>query len=78
MLRQGPDVGTQYRSALCVHTPEQQEAARKVLELMQQKWKGEIKTQIICDKCVFWPAEEYHQLYLQKHPGGYCTHKKHF
>ncbi|KAL8429097.1 hypothetical protein ACSSS7_006778 [Eimeria intestinalis] len=76
--RQGPDVGSQYRSAVCVHTPEQAEAAERAMNKIKTKWHGPITTEIIKNKCIFWPAEEYHQLYLEKHPGGYCTHKKHF
>lgn len=76
--RQGPDVGSQYRSALVVHTPEQQAAAQRVFEKMQNKWGRDLKTEIITGKCEFWPAEESHQLYLQKNPGGYCTHRDHF
>ncbi|KAL8274354.1 hypothetical protein Esti_001676 [Eimeria stiedai] len=45
--RQGPDVGSQYRSAVCVHTPEQVEAAERVLGEMRKKWKGPITTEII-------------------------------
>ncbi|XP_026190672.1 probable peptide methionine sulfoxide reductase [Cyclospora cayetanensis] len=76
--RQGPDVGPQYRSAVCVSSPEEQAAAEKVFSLMEEKWGKPLQTQILQGKCAFWPAETKHQLYLEKHPGGYCTHRNHF
>ncbi|KAK9763005.1 Peptide methionine sulfoxide reductase [Basidiobolus ranarum] len=70
--RQGPDVGTQYRSAIFYHTPEQKEIAEKVTKEVQEKhFKGQpIATQIIpAEK--FYNAEDYHQQYLDKNPHGY-------
>ncbi|KAI8147849.1 hypothetical protein BJV82DRAFT_593596 [Fennellomyces sp. T-0311] len=69
---QGPDVGTQYRSAIFYHTPEQKEIAEKVTEEVQAKhFQGKkIVTEFI-PAGKFWDAEEYHQLYLEKNPTGY-------
>jgi len=71
--RQGNDVGTQYRSAIIFHTPQQEKAARDSLRQLEKsgKYKKRIVTQII-KAGVFTPAEEYHQDYLTKNPGGYC------
>ncbi len=65
--RQGPDHGTQYRSAIFYHTPEQEAAARRSKEQLQGsgRLKREIVTQIVpAEK--FWRAEEYHQQYYEK------------
>lgn len=63
--RQGPDVGTQYRSAIFFHTPEQEAAARVSKEKAQERFKKPIVTQI---KPVseFYRAEDYHQRYFEK------------
>ncbi|KAI9024787.1 peptide methionine sulfoxide reductase [Hyaloraphidium curvatum] len=71
--RQGNDVGTQYRSAIFYHTPEQKVIAERVIPEAQKNWKRKIMTEI-SPATVFWPAEEYHQQYLEKNPGGYCNH----
>lgn len=73
--RQGNDVGSQYRSAIFVHGAEQMREAKafKVKVEKSGAWKGPITTEISEAK-TFWPAEEYHQDYLQKHPGGYDNH----
>ncbi|WP_165231524.1 peptide-methionine (S)-S-oxide reductase MsrA [Aquisphaera insulae] len=71
--RQGPDVGTQYRSAVFYHD----EAQRLAAEAMKQRLHAEavfgrpIVTQIV-PAATFWMAEEYHQKYVQKHGGGSC------
>jgi len=73
--RQGNDIGTQYRSAIFYLDERQREAAERVKRKVAQsgKWEGEIVTEIVpADR--FYPAEEYHQDYLQKHPGGYTCH----
>jgi peptide-methionine (S)-S-oxide reductase len=65
--RQGPDIGTQYRSIIFYHSPEQKELAeksKKELEL-SGKFKNPIITEII-SAGKFWKAEEYHQNYLKK------------
>jgi peptide-methionine (S)-S-oxide reductase len=70
--RQGPDVGTQYRSAVFYYTPEQKTAAEKVKLEAQKKWKRPIVTEIV-EGGVFYPAEDYHQDYFKnrgiKHHG---------
>ncbi|CDJ40876.1 peptide methionine sulfoxide reductase, putative [Eimeria tenella] len=78
--RQGPDVGPQYRSAVCVSDPTQLPLVLQIKNEMQKKWNFKIQTEIISDpnKCHFWPAEDHHQKYLFKNPGGYCSHRKHF
>lgn len=71
--RQGPDVGTQYRSAIFFHSPEQKAVAERVTrELNQSKFRNRIVTQIVPAQ-TFWRAEEYHQKYGLKHPGHHCT-----
>ena len=74
-MRQGNDIGTQYRSAIYTTSDEQDAAARASLESYQGELRragyGEITTEIKPhDK--FWYAEDYHQQYLAKNPGGYC------
>ncbi|MDP3954484.1 MAG: peptide-methionine (S)-S-oxide reductase MsrA [bacterium] len=65
--RQGPDVGSQYRSVIFYHTPEQKESAEKSREEMDAsgKFDGPIVTQIV-PAVPFYPAEEYHQKYFEK------------
>ena len=65
--RQGFDVGTQYRSAIFFHTPEQETAARASLEVLQASGRGpdKIVTEIT-PAGDFWRAEEYHQRYVAK------------
>jgi peptide-methionine (S)-S-oxide reductase len=73
--RQGNDVGTQYRSAIFTTAPEQRRAAEASRDAYQHRLSaeghGRITTEI-ADAPEFWPAEEYHQRYLEKNPGGYC------
>lgn len=70
--RQGPDVGTQYRSVIFAHGPEQARIAAEVKAKVEAsgKWKQPIVTQIE-PAPTFWKAEESHQRYFQKH-GGHC------
>ena len=71
--RQGPDVGTQYRSAIFYHSPEQKvaaEAAKAALE-KSGKYKKPIATQIL-PAGPFYRAEEYHQRYFEKNGGPAC------
>ena len=63
--RQGPDFGTQYRSAIFFHSPEQAKTAREVLREAQQHINRPIVTEVTPAK-TFWRAEEYHQRYLEK------------
>jgi len=67
--RQGPDVGWQYRSVVFAHSDEQAEAARRVLERNQERFRDPIVTEIEPAK-PFWRAEEYHQCYLEKRGSG--------
>ena len=71
--RQGPDIGTQYRSAIFYLTPEQkQQAEAKIAELERQKtFPAPVVTEI-APAGTFWPAEEYHQKYLQKQGKTSC------
>jgi len=73
--RQGNDVGSQYRSALFVTSPAQEAAARAVIARVNAsgRWKKPIVTQV-APATRWYPAEGYHQDYLQKHPGGYTCH----
>jgi peptide-methionine (S)-S-oxide reductase len=74
-MRQGNDVGTQYRSAIYVNSEAEREAALASRELYQLKLReagyGEITTEIE-DAPEFFYAEDYHQQYLAKNPNGYC------
>jgi peptide-methionine (S)-S-oxide reductase len=65
--RQGPDIGTQYRSAIFYHTPEQRAAALAAKEKLEQsgKFKKPVVTEIV-PAGLFYRAEEYHQRYLEK------------
>lgn len=76
--RQGNDVGTQYRSAIYWTTPSQGEAAERTrdafTEVLRDKDFGAPTTEIRGDAGPFYYAEEYHQQYLHKNPGGYCNH----
>ena len=65
MNRQGPDVGTQYRSAIFYHSPEQKAAAETVKQEMQNLIRGTIVTSIV-PATKFYRAEDYHQKYLEK------------
>jgi peptide-methionine (S)-S-oxide reductase len=75
-MRQGNDTGTQYRSGIYVTSVEQKVAARASRDAYQnalsQAGKGAITTEIL-DAPAFYFAEEYHQQYLAKNPGGYCN-----
>ncbi len=71
--RQGWDVGTQYRSAIFTHSPEQAEVARGSLERAQSGFRKSISTQIVTDETPFWAAEEYHQQYLVKNGRATCA-----
>ena len=73
--QQGNDRGTQYRSAIFVTSPKQREQAEAAKQRAAQSglWRGPIVTEI-ADASEFTPAEDYHQKYLDKHPGGYTCH----
>ena len=63
--RQGPDIGTQYRSAIFYHSEEQKKIAEQSKESKQKQYNKKIVTEIIPAQ-EFYPAEEYHQKYLEK------------
>ncbi len=75
-MRQGNDVGTQYRSVIHCHTAAQQEAALASREAYQQSLRDAgypaITTDIAYPAPEFFHAEDYHQQYLAKNPNGYC------
>jgi peptide-methionine (S)-S-oxide reductase len=70
--RQGPDVGTQYRSAIFFHDEAQERAARESLERVQSGLDRPVVTEIVPAE-TFWPAEDYHQRYLEKRGLASCT-----
>lgn len=74
-MRQGNDTGTQYRSGIYVYSDEQRKSAEASLTMFQEELSkanyGKITTEIL-DAPEFYYAEDYHQQYLAKNPGGYC------
>jgi len=79
-MRQGNDRGTQYRSGIYATTPEQLAAAntskagyQKSLNAVPTAATGQTITTEVLDAPMFFYAEDYHQQYLQKNPGGYCN-----
>jgi peptide-methionine (S)-S-oxide reductase len=76
-LRQGADVGTQYRSAVYFDSPGEEATIRATRDLyaaqLAASGYGEITTEI-ASAGPFYYAEDYHQQYLAKNPGGYCGH----
>lgn len=72
--RQGGDTGTQYRSAIFYHTPEQRETAEQVIAEVSaaEVWDAPIVTEVV-PLTEFYPAEEYHQNYFARNPNQpYC------
>lgn len=74
-MRQGGDIGTQYRSAIYVTSQEQRDLAEQVLQAYGAKLRaagfGDVTTEI-AEAGEFYYAEDYHQQYLEKNPAGYC------
>jgi len=74
-MRQGNDVGTQYRSVIYTYSPEQKKGAETSRQMFQDRLTtsgfGRITTEI-ADAPPFYYAEDYHQQYLAKNPHGYC------
>lgn len=69
---QGPDTGTQYRSSIFAHSAEDLETAKKVKEFFQTEWYPNKKVVTEIEPVQIWyDAEDYHQKYLVKNPGGY-------
>jgi len=63
--RQGPDSGSQYRSGIFYHSPEQKSIAEEVTKQVNEKWwKGKVVTEIL-QAGTWWDAEDYHQKYLK-------------
>jgi peptide-methionine (S)-S-oxide reductase len=74
MNRQGPDWGTQYRSAVFFHSPEQEAEAKAKIEALNAEGRFEPKkivTQVVPAE-TFWRAEDYHQRYLEKRGLASC------
>jgi peptide-methionine (S)-S-oxide reductase len=70
-MRQGNDVGTQYRSGIYVYSDEQRRLAEETRDAYEAALGREITTEIV-DAPEFYYAEDYHQQYLSKNPAGYC------
>lgn len=71
--RQGNDVGTQYRSVIYYHSPEQQDTAKHVIAEMANVWDAPIVTELSPSE-TYYKAEDYHQNYFRQHPlQGYCA-----
>ena len=77
--RQGKDVGDSYRSAIFYQNEEELEQAKKFIEIVNKsgRWTSPVVTTLE-PFTKFWKAEEYHQDYLQKNPGGYTCHAVYF
>ena len=73
--QQGNDIGTQYRSAIFYLDDEQKRTAEEVIKTVDASgdWEAKVITEVVPFK-EFWRAEEYHQKYLVKNPGGYTCH----
>jgi peptide-methionine (S)-S-oxide reductase len=72
--RQGPDIGTQYRSAVFYHSPEQKAVAEEVISRLNSEglWDSPIVTEVV-PSTEFYPAEAYHQEYFGRNPNQpYC------
>ena len=73
--RQGNNVGTQYRSGIYFHTPQQQQVAQAMLEQLAQErvFDAPLTTELLPEQN-FWPAEDYHAQYYARNPSqGYCA-----
>ncbi len=77
--RQGNDIGSSYRSAIFYENEEEKKEAESFIEIVNnsKRWKGPVITTLEPLQ-KFYPAEEYHQDYLQKNPDGYTCHVIHF
>lgn len=73
--RQGNDIGTQYRSVIFAADDEQKRRAEEAIKAAEKsgRWKDPVATQIL-GPMPFYEAEDYHQDYLETHPGGYSCH----
>jgi len=77
--QQGNDRGTAYRSAIFFQNEEEKKEAEAFIKLVNDsgRWPDPVVTTLE-PFTIFWPAEDYHQDYLQKNPGGYTCHAIHF
>ena len=77
--QQGKDRGTSYRSAIYYTTPAERSEAESFIQVVNEsaRWENPVVTTLE-PFTRFWPAEEYHQDYLQKNPGGYTCHAVRF
>jgi peptide-methionine (S)-S-oxide reductase len=83
--RQGNDAGTQYASVIYCYDDEQVVISNKVKDMVQRLvsekqiiYRDEVVSTLITKATLFYPAEEEHQAYLEKNPGGYCNHSYKF
>ena len=76
--RQGPDRGTQYRSAIFFHDEEQRATAEEFMESLEGtgRWSGPVVTELKPAE-TFWRAEDYHQRYLEKNNAAFCSGVSH-
>eukprot|EP00920_Eleutheroschizon_duboscqi_P041829 GHVT01100469.1.p1 GENE.GHVT01100469.1~~GHVT01100469.1.p1 ORF type:complete len:340 (+),score=55.88 GHVT01100469.1:730-1749(+) len=75
--QQEEDIGPMYRSCVFVHSPEQEAAVKSAVVRLRHHWPSPFVTEVTAAKPEeFWPAERYHQLYLENNPDGYCVHRK--
>jgi peptide-methionine (S)-S-oxide reductase len=77
--QQGNDRGTSYRSAIFFASEEEKKVAEEMIEIVNEsgRWEDRVVTTLEpLDR--FWPAEDYHQDYLEKNPGGYTCHSIYF
>lgn len=77
--RQGNDIGTSYRSAIFYQNDEEKRVGEEMIKIVNdsKRWHDPVVTTLEPFN-KFWPAEEYHQDYLQKNPGGYTCHAIYF
>jgi len=77
--QQGNDHGTSYRSAIFYADPEEKQTAQEMIDIVNEsgRWDDPVVTSVE-PLSTFWPAEEYHQDYLVKNPGGYTCHAIYF
>lgn len=71
--RQGNDIGSSYRSTIFYQSDNEKQAAKNAIQRNQEYWEKQITTTLE-PLATFWSAEEYHQDYLRKNPGGYTCH----
>ncbi len=77
--RQGNDRGSSYRSALFIQDEQEGKEAQEIIDMVDEsgRWPGKVVTTLE-PFIKFWPAEDYHQDYLVKHPNGYTCHFERF